>query len=179
METDQLRAAALTAVSGPCVLDASARTILNYAQGSLSLIEVDAGLLAPSHRSAALAAVAGAGVPEAFAVRRQLISFKKVCLNVFDAAQLVEKDLQQLATFHYYQCPKDGSSGELQHTEPYTLASKLLQNCRGSLSSIHGVRQITKLICSIPRHPDSARLPPLVAVLRPGGAARMAVGRSV
>jgi hypothetical protein len=196
-----LRAAASAAISGPCVLDASERTILNFAQGSFSLVERDIALLPLACREAALRVCELAGVRDAFAVRRELISFKKVrrpspvqpairiaarpysrarqvCLNVFDAAQDLEKDLQQLTTYHYYRLQSvDGAAAPAHgagkptawlHSEEYTTASRLLQSCRGSLHTVHDARQVTKLICSIARHPSSPRLPQLVALLSPG-----------
>ena len=174
----QLREMAASKIPGPPVLDVTERTILNYAQGSFALIEADASVLGPARRDIAVAAAVQAGIQDAFAVRRQLIAFKKVCLNVFGYAQLLEKDLQQLATFHYYQCAHD-RGGILRHTEQYIHASRLLQQCRGSLSSVHDARQVTKMICSIPRHPNSPRLPQLEALLRQRGNPKTAVGRSI
>eukprot|EP01048_Picozoa_sp_COSAG05_P006364 COSAG05_NODE_410_length_10109_cov_29.470430_1_plen_454_part_00 len=169
----QLRNAAAGAIHGPCIVDVSEKNILNYAQGSYSLVRRDVELLPPASCNAALAAANAAGVADAFAVRRELISFKKVCLNVFDSAQALEKDLQQLTTFHYYRTePADAGAGlaaSFVHSAMYTKASRMLQRCRGSLGSIHDARKVTKLICSIPRHPDSPRLPQLVALLRHGG----------
>ena len=85
----------------PCVLDVSAKSILNYPQGSFSLIASD--LLAAfgaSTGEAAVVALRAAGVADAFTVRRELVNFKKCCLHWFHEAQQLEKELQRSCMYH-------------------------------------------------------------------------------
>ena len=56
------------------------KTILNFAQGSFALVESDLARLGEAS-SAIRAALEDQGVPHAFATRRELVSFKKLCLN--------------------------------------------------------------------------------------------------
>jgi hypothetical protein len=188
-----LRGAAAAAAHGPCILDCTEDTILTYAQGSFSLIERDLSLLQQPMRERALAylhrqcddekATAVPSVPDAFAVRRELISLKKVCLNAFELGMVLEKELQQLATFHYYDTepaqeaegctpwsdsPTTGDIPTFAHKAAYTQASRLLQRCRGALNVVHDSRRVTKLICSTPRHPSTPRLTQLASLLEGG-----------
>jgi len=148
-------------LGGPCVLDANADNMQKYAQGSFELVKKDLAILDDQAEiSAVCAACEAVGVLDAFAVRRELINYKKVCLHMMHRIQGTERKLSRLATFYFRDVQvaeiKRGESrkaGEFEHGERYTALAKALQRCRGLLLAVRDARDLAKSICCVPRQP--------------------------
>ena len=94
------RACFAASVDGECPLDVTKKNILNYSQGSFSLIEADLRATLPADLAAAVTdALVREGLTEAFDLRRNLVSLKKVLLHCWHAADPLEHELRRMATF--------------------------------------------------------------------------------
>jgi hypothetical protein len=146
-------------LGGPCVLDANDSNMHNFAQGSFELIRKD--LEATLDCSADVAAVCSAceavGITDAFAVRRELINYKKVMLHMMLNVQRTEQRLARLTTFYYRvhgaDMKKQGSGEEYVHDPRYTTLANALHRCRGLLCAVRDGRDLAKSICCVPRQP--------------------------
>lgn len=102
-------------------------------------------------------------VLDCFAVRRELINYKKVCLHLWQTGSAVEKDLRQLSSFFYSDVLEGGLStarhGEECAPEPrrqrYCEIANALHECKGAMAAIWDARYFGKVICNLPRHPSS------------------------
>ena len=74
--------------------------LLNFAQGSVDVVHDDLRRILPPDVAARAAEVLRQrGLDDAFTVRRELVNYKKACLNIYRAAAQLDRDLRQLATF--------------------------------------------------------------------------------
>ena len=101
------------------------------------------------------------GVVASFAVRKQLCNFKKVCLHLFQDAQLVGKGLNRLVVYNYKEAERL-SNGEYAHrfeTQPeeYARLNRALQTCKATKMALNDARDCTKKICMLPRDPHTIR----------------------
>jgi hypothetical protein len=140
---------------GPCVLDATPNHMLNYSQGSYSLVQRELrAVLPPAAADAVDRLCAESGVADAFAARRELVNFKKICLNTYQLAKAYEKDLRQLTTFFFCDMV------QTDHRDPahrrYVELCRIMFEAKGALEAVHDARDITKAIASLPRHPDTS-----------------------
>ena len=143
----------------PCVLDVSARLILNYQQGSFALVADDlAAALEADEILRAIDALRGEAcrLPQIFALRRELVNFKKACLRLFHDAQKLEKDLQrhEMYFFRDRDCDRWVEQGAVDPL--YERACCWHQRAKGLLLAVHDARDFTKMLCALPRHPDLA-----------------------
>jgi Mg2+ and Co2+ transporter CorA len=99
-----------------------------------------------------------AGVDQAFASRRELISFKKVCLHLFQQILEVEKDLRQLSTFFFCDLLAVDSDMDANEADElrisqdrYRELSQSMNHCKGLMQATHDARFFTK-VCDRPRH---------------------------
>ena len=143
----------------PCVLDVSAKLILNYQQGSFALVAEDLAVALDAKESAsATDALRGEAcrLPQIFALRRELVNFKKACLRLFHDAQKLEKDLQRHEMFFFRDrdCDRWVEHGAVDPL--YERACHWHQRAKGLLLAVHDARDLTKMLCALPRHPDLA-----------------------
>jgi hypothetical protein len=164
-----------TIIPGLCVLDVKEQNIkLFHITGDNSIIKNDLeAILEPQETATVLIAMTNAGLEDAWRIRRELISFKKLCLHLFDDAKSTEKALRQMSTFFY----GDGSHGvdpatgrdlPYPHSERYNATSAEMQRCKGTATALVDARNATASICKMDRHPAaqrSARLGKLPASL--------------
>ena len=92
-------------LDGSCkVFDVTSATILNFAQGSFALVERDVAALCAGDAAAdgaARAALALAGVADAFCARRELVALKKACLHAAERAARLELELSRQASLFF------------------------------------------------------------------------------
>ena len=144
--------------SSPCVLDVCAKDILNYPQGSFALIADDLARAPPTvDRAASIRALRRAcRLPEVFALRKELVNFKKACLRLLHDAQKLEKDLQRHEMFFFRDrdCDRWVEQGCVDPL--YEKACHWHQRAKGLLLAVHDARDFGKMLCSLPRHPELA-----------------------
>ena len=92
---------------------------------------------------------------DAFAVRRELINYKKVCLHMLLRIQGTERRLARLTTFYFrvHGALIQEGGGLFVHHERYTELANALQRCRGLLLAVRDGRDLAKSICCVPRAP--------------------------
>ena len=194
------RRARLASIPGACVLDVSADNIHAFAQGSISLVEADlwAGLEDPS---GALEACASHALSHAFALRRELVNFKKIVLHTFVDTVAQEKHLRQLCSWFFadHASPSSssgtctdadnhvagesgskmapsscrgtctdaenhvaGESGTKTEEEAFVHSARYIAVCEAKAHTssarmaLNDVRDCTKALCALPRHPSVA-----------------------
>ena len=143
--------------TSPSVLDVSPLNILNYSQGSFSLIEHD--LHAAFGREAAaqsLAVLRTESVERCFALRRELVNMKKALLVLFQDAQRVVKQLRRAQNyFHISQSFEERAQLlDSPRYEQYNSVCETLQRAKGLTRALHDARDLTKGLCTLPRHPE-------------------------
>ena len=148
---------------GLSVLDATAENMHNFAQGSFELVVKDLeafcweehGLEGAAGVAAVRSACEAVGVLDAFAVRRELINYKKVCLHMLLRIQGTERRLARLTTFYFrvHGALIQEGGGLYVHHESYTELANALQRCRGLLLAVRDGRDLAKSICCVPRAP--------------------------
>ena len=144
------------AVSSECVVDVSPKTILNFAQGSHALVEADVrAVFPPRLASLALRAIARvARLPEAFALRRNVVNLKKVLLHGWHESEPLEKELRRMSTFW---------RSDMSFEEGFANAARQREICvahmtlKGAAHACFDGRVVTKAICCVGRHPDAPR----------------------
>ena len=101
------------------------------------------------------------GVDDAFKVRRELVNYKKVCLNMGRAASQLDRDMRQLVTFFRGSDDEynDDQSGDqyFTHSTRHTELNDHLGQCKGALGVVSDLRQFIKTVCCVPRHPGKPR----------------------
>ena len=166
----------------PCLLDAVPRLAHHFAIGSFSLVQADMErALSPDDASAILASLTAAGVRRAFAVRREVVHFKKACLLVLQDVLRLERGMVRQTTFFYrelrrcgdidgHECSacrawRDGRRHELDHClrgnalapaggstdDDYLQVSEWLHSLRGLRFALQDMRQLVKTLCLLPR----------------------------
>ena len=149
------RACFAASVDGECPLDVTKKNILNYSQGSFSLIEADLRATLPADLAAAVTdALVREGLTEAFDLRRNLVSLKKVLLHCWHAADPLEHELRRMATF--WRDDMNFENGFVL-VERYREVCVAHMRCKGASHAAYDGRVITKQICCVPRHPDAPR----------------------
>ena len=135
-------------MGGPCVLDANDDNMHHFAQGSFELVrkDLEATLDGPAEVAAVCAACEAVGVLDAFAVRRELINYKKVCLHLMLRVQGTERRLARLTTFYFRVHGADikKGAGGYVHDERYTALANALQRCKGLLLAVRDGRDLAK-----------------------------------
>ena len=150
--------------SEQCILHAeTAKTIRNLRQGSFALIEADLTRCLPlENTETSIAALKAAGLPDAFALRRELVNMKKACLRLLHDVERVSDDLTRHDMFFFRDTRggalRDviGSSGMVAHEANYTLVCRSVQRAKGLIVATRDARDFTKFLCALPRHPDEA-----------------------
>ena len=145
------------------VLDVTPATIRNYAQGSFDLILRDLATLGPRALSDLGLDADGDNsggtlrpVKEAFRIRRNLVSLKKVWFHVSRLASDVEDDLTRGCTWNFRNL-SSGDGDRFSHSSEYRELAQALNCCRGSLGGIIDGRGLTKGLACMPRFPESSR----------------------
>ena len=118
-------------------------------------------ILPPEVFDRAIAVLEEQGVDDAFRVRRELVNYKKVCLNLGRAAAQLDRDLRQLATFFRGSDDQhlDDAGGDeyFVHSARHTELNDHLGQCKGALGVVSDLRQFIKTVCCVPRHPGKSR----------------------
>lgn len=148
---------ACASLPGQHVLEVTPDNVVNYNCGAFWLVQRDLEAVLPSaHARQALQLLRSAGVPEAFHVREELVNYKKVCLHVHQQGVLLERSLSQLATF-FRTSEWSEELGCSVHTPERSMLSRARTQCKGRCEASYDARLIGKLLCGLPRHPDTAR----------------------
>ena len=149
---------------GPCVLDVGLDNILGFSGfSSFETACLDLRSTLPPHVAAQVVALCEVhGVPDAFRVRRELVNFKKVCLLVAQDAADLELSLKRLCV--YFFCDLVRTRREAPEHRRYVSLSQTLMQCKGALQAVFDARNLTKALCSVPRHPQCEK--PYPKVLR-------------
>tara|TARA_B110000971_G_scaffold190658_1_gene201821 strand:- start:44 stop:2653 length:2610 start_codon:yes stop_codon:yes gene_type:complete len=149
------RAAFTAQIDGECPSDVSRKNIMNYAQGSFSMVIDDLNAVLPKPLAdIALNALQEEGLCEAFDLRKNLVSLKKVLLHCWHAAHPVEHELHRLATFWRNDMHFDNG---FAHCDRYREICVTHMRCKGAAHAAYDGRVLTKQICCVPRHPDARR----------------------
>jgi hypothetical protein len=149
------RACFAASVDGECPLDVTRKNILNFAQGSFSLVEADLRATLPADLAVAVTeALVTEGLAEAFDLRKNLVSLKKVLLHCWHAADPLEHELRRMATF--WRDDMNFENGFVQ-VDRYREVCVAHMRCKGASHAAYDGRVLTKQICCVPRHPDAPR----------------------
>jgi guanyl-specific ribonuclease Sa len=149
------RACFAASVDGECPLDVTRKNILNFAQGSFSLVEADLRATLPADLAVAVTeALVREGLAEAFDLRKNLVSLKKVLLHCWHAADPLEHELRRMATF--WRDDMNFENGFVQ-VDRYREVCVAHMRCKGASHAAYDGRVLTKQICCVPRHPDAPR----------------------
>ena len=149
------RACFAASVDGECPLDVTKKNILNYSQGSFSLIEADLRATLPADLAAAVTdALVREGLAEAFDLRKNLVSLKKVLLHCWHAADPLEHELRRMATFWRDDMSFENGFVDVARYREVCVAH---MRCKGASHAAYDGRVLTKQICCVPRHPDAPR----------------------
>ena len=142
-------------VEGECPLDVTRKNILNFSQGSFSLVEADLRATLPADLAAAVTdALVREGLAEAFDLRRNLVSLKKVLLHCWHAADPLEHELRRMATFWRDDMSFENGFVDVARYREVCVAH---MRCKGASHAAYDGRVLTKQICCVPRHPDAPR----------------------
>ena len=142
-------------VEGECPLDVTRKNILNFSQGSFSLVEADLRATLPADLAAAVTdALVREGLTEAFDLRRNLVSLKKVLLHCWHAADPLEHELRRMATFWRDDMSFENGFADVARYREVCVAH---MRCKGASHAAYDGRVLTKQICCVPRHPDAPR----------------------
>ena len=142
-------------VEGECPLDVTRKNILNFSQGSFSLIEADLRATLPADLAAAVTkALVREGLAEAFDLRKNLVSLKKVLLHCWHAADPLEHELRRMATFWRDDMSFENGFVDVARYREVCVAH---MRCKGASHAAYDGRVLTKQICCVPRHPDAPR----------------------
>ena len=153
-------------IPGPCVYDVNEANILSSPQGSWDLVLGDLNYVFGSSPKAGCRLVMAiesvckdTGIQKAFAFRRELINFKKVCQHVYINSKQLETHLKQLTTYCFSDAvTQERSKLGFQKSVRYAEISSTMSHVKGSSCSIQDIRFYLKSICCVPRHPSKPRL---------------------
>ncbi|KAJ1453881.1 hypothetical protein M885DRAFT_618576 [Pelagophyceae sp. CCMP2097] len=163
---------------------------LLYSQGKAKLIYKDIELVLGPDATAEAREMCeraeeegGLGVAEAYALRTEVVSFKKVCLRLFNEARSVENSLMRLGWYFYIDIhqrpqPSERQPGQdrirpsatfgqerdgpwVDYSVDYATLCQALHSCRGLIAALQEAREVSKWICKLPRHPSMKRPPRL------------------
>ncbi len=142
----------------PCPLDGTEQRLLQWFNcGRWALVQRDLQAVLPSQvADHVLSTCKRHAVPDAFAIRRELVNYKKAMLHAHDAAHRLEKDLRQLVAFFR---KVDWNEGDpfFRHSEPHASLCDALAGCSGVLGALQDGRNCTKAVCSVGRWPGAPR----------------------
>ena len=142
-------------VEGECPLDVTRKNILNFSQGSFSLVEADLRATLPADLAAAVTdALVREGLAEAFDLRKNLVSLQKVLLHCWHAADPLEHELRRMATFWRDDMSFENGFVDVARYREVCVAH---MRCKGASHAAYDGRVLTKQICCVPRHPDAPR----------------------
>ena len=153
-------------IPGPCVYDVNEANILSSPQGSWDLVLSDLNCVFGSLPNAGCKLIVAIesvckdmGIQKAFAFRRELINFKKVCQHVYINSKQLETHLKQLTTYCFSDAvTQERSKLGFQKSVRYAEISSTMSHVKGSSCSIQDIRFYLKSICCVPRHPSKPRL---------------------
>ena len=101
------RAAFEANVDGESPLDVTKKNILNYAQGSFSMVVDDLVATMPTELAEiCINALINEDLEAAFSLRRNLVSLKKVLLHCWHASSPLEHELHRFATYRAVDQPQ-------------------------------------------------------------------------
>ena len=149
------RAAFEANVDGESPLDVTKKNILNYAQGSFSMVVDDLVATMPTELAEiCINALINEGLEAAFSLRRNLVSLKKILLHCWHASSPLEHELHRFATF--WRDDMNFDNGFVNSVR-YREICITHMRCKGATHAAYDGRVLTKQICCVPRHPDSSR----------------------
>jgi len=141
---------------GANILDATPENINDYCCGSWDLVVRDVEATLPAGLACeVLAELARQRVPEAFALRLELVCLKKIAYYLFAQGSSLERQLAQLATFWHgeHLGGADGAAcGYWRHSARLTEVSDARVQCSGAVSATADARALVKHLCCLPRH---------------------------
>ena len=120
-----------------------AHSTYNLWQGKFQLVTNDLMLGLGSAATSSLSVLEAAGVADMYELRTEVVNLKKTCLRVFHDAERVMLDLTRIDAFFWRDT-----------TQPAGLMQSR-QRAKGLVLAIHDARDFTKMLCSVPRHPES------------------------
>ena len=160
------------------MLDACPRLVHHFAIGSFGLVQADLQhALPPTLVAQILVTLTKSGVRRAFAVRRELVQFKKACLLILQDVLRIERGFVRQTTFFYrelrrceeidgHHCDacrawREGRRHELsfcrrgdeEHHAPdeYLSVSEWLHSVKGLRVALQDMRGALKTLCLLPR----------------------------
>jgi hypothetical protein len=142
-------------IPGPCVLDLCVSNVYRYTGYSsfdTTMREMHSTLPTELCREIERCALK-LTVHDAFAVRNELVNFKKACLHLYHRVQNTDCSLRQYSTLFFcdiVHTPVDDPA----HQRYSELCGATMQ-CKGYMRVVADMRQFCKLIASIPRHKDA------------------------
>ena len=102
-------------------------------------------------------------VHSAFAIRNNVVNYKKVLLGVYRNGVTLSHDLRRLAAF-FREPPPDLSGGAKDESHRgffrpsrYRELSDALCTTDGAVGGVLDARRFCKAVCCVPRHPDASR----------------------
>ncbi|EOD11347.1 hypothetical protein EMIHUDRAFT_214676 [Emiliania huxleyi CCMP1516] len=141
---------------GANILDATPENINDYCCGSWDLVVRDVEATLPAALACeVLAELARQRVPEAFALRLELVCLKKIAYYLFAQGSSLERQLAQLATFWHGEHlggAEGAACGYWRHSARLTEVSDARVQCSGAVSATADARALVKHLCCLPRH---------------------------
>ena len=141
-------------IPGPCTLDLSAQNVYRfsgYSSFSCTMNEFKQTL--PEWLCRRIEkCCAYFGVHDAFAVRRELVSFKKLCLHLYHRVQKTDHTLRQYSSLFF--CDIVTTPVDSPEHQRYSKLCGATMLCKGYLRVLLDMRHFCKLVTSIPRHRD-------------------------
>jgi hypothetical protein len=126
-----------------------------FAQGSVDVVYSELRAVLPSDvAEAAIEVLQASGVDDSFKVRRELVNYKKVCLNLSQKGLELDRELRQLSTFFR---DRQQVEGYYTHSKMRTELNDALSGCKGTLGVVNDLRMFVKSVCCLPRHPARPR----------------------
>eukprot|EP00873_Tetraselmis_striata_P029932 jgi/Tetstr1/450196/TSEL_037235.t2 len=142
-------------VQGPvCIFEINDVNIADFCQGDILLVEQDLlAVLPPEVAEDVMCLLKHAGLADAFHVRRELVNYKKVCLNVYQDSDRLEKDIRQMCSFFHGSDAQEMGDYHV-HSDRYTELCQTMNECKGAVAVISDTRRLTKSLCCVPRFPN-------------------------
>jgi len=141
-------------IPGTCVLDlcgANALRCSGFSSFDLTLNELN--LVLPKEVVAEVLMVcAEHHVSDCFAVRNELVNFKKLCLHLYHEFQILDGSLRRFSSMFF--CDVVNTSLGDPELCRYTKLCGATMHCKGHMRVLLDLREQCKYICSIPRHFD-------------------------
>ena len=146
-------------IPGPHPCDADSLDLALFAVGwELMLRDLRIGLSSEEHVAAVLSVLDKHQVHSAFAIRNNVVNYKKVLLGVYRNGVTLSHDLRRLAAF-FREPPLDLDESHRGFFRPsrYRELSDALCTTDGAVGGVLDARRFCKAVCCVPRHPDASR----------------------